>query len=53
MLKSKDKVISEITAELKDKDEEYNAAIEQQSKDIDDLMAAMSRQVWACQSSCH
>jgi len=45
VLASKDSVISEMVAELKCKDEEYQIAIEQQSKDITDLVAIMGRQV--------
>lgn len=45
VLASKDLVISEMVAELKFKDEEYQLAIEQQSEDITDLVAIMARQV--------
>jgi hypothetical protein len=45
VLASKDAVINEIIAELKFKDEEYQIAIEQQAKDINDLCTIMARQV--------
>jgi len=45
VLASKDSIINEVIAELKCKDEEYHIAIEQQSKDITDLVAIMAHQV--------
>lgn len=44
MLDSKNSVINEIVAELKFKDEEYQIAIEQQEKDINDLCTIMAHQ---------
>lgn len=52
VLASKDSVINEMVAELKNKDEEYQIAIEQQSKDITDLVAIMARQVPTCLFFC-
>lgn len=45
MLLSKDAVIKEFFTELNAKDIEYNFAMQQQAKDIDDLVTLMARQV--------